>query len=303
MIMSTILPRYPIFIPSKGRADSVLTARCFRSDNVPFQLVVEPQELESYSAVWGRDHTLSLPDSHRGLVFARNWIKSYSISQGHERHWQLDDDIDDLYRLHRGRRIKMNAAIGLAIAEDFVDRYENVALASLNDIKFLIATYGYQKSSFPPFYLNSRCYTCFLVLNKIPYQWRNRYNEDTDMTLQALAGGWCTILFNAVGMKSPATLSRPGGQMVSQTANYRGDGRLKMARQLERVWPGVVTTMRRFKRAQHTVKDNWQRFDTPLKKKDPPPPFRDYGLMLDVLDASKAQDVLRHMNEKEGAKP
>ncbi len=171
--------------------------------------------------------------------------------------------------------------MALAVVEDFVDRYENVGLASLNDNKFLLATYGIQREDYPPFYLNSRCYTCFLVLNALPYLWRYRYNEDTDMTLQVLAGGWCTVLFNAFCMWSPATLSRAGGQMASQTANYNGDGRLKMARQLERVWPGVVTTKRRFHRAQHAV--NWKVFTTPLRKKTHPPPPRDYGLKLQSI--------------------
>jgi len=44
---------------------------------------------------------------------------------------------------------------------------------------------------------------------------------------------------------------------------YKGDGRLRMARALERVWPGVVRVTRRFKRPQHLVP--WGKFDTPLK--------------------------------------
>lgn len=262
-----IKPRYPIFIPSKGRSDKVLTARCFVRDAVPFQLVVEPQEYEAYAAAWGAEQVLTLPQNNQGLVYSRNWIKDYSISQGHARHWQFDDDISNFGRLHQGCRIYCNSAIAISVTEDFVDRYENVAIASLNDHKFLIASHGMQSSKFPPFYLNSRCYTNFLVLNAIPYKWRFRYNEDTDMTLQALTGGWCTVLMNAFNMVSPATLSRPGGQMVSPTATYTGDGRLKMARQLERVWPGVVTTKRKFNRPQHHVVGLWKKFDTPLKRK------------------------------------
>jgi hypothetical protein len=42
-----------------------------------------------------------------------------------------------------------------------------------------------------------------------------------------------------------------------------------MARSLERMWPGVVTVKRRFDRPQHTIKNNWTYFDTPLvRKKD-----------------------------------
>ena len=45
---------------------------------------------------------------------------------------------------------------------------------------------------------------------------------------------------------------------------YKADGRLKMARSLERVWGGVVETKRKFKRPQHHIKNNWAKFDTPL---------------------------------------
>ena len=277
-----ILPRYPIFIPSKGRADKVLTAKCFVNDGVPFHLVVEPQEAEAYQREWGAEHVLTLPDDNKGLVFSRNWIKQYSIARGDVRHWQFDDDIKRFGRLTQGCRLYCESNIALAFCEDFVERFENVALASLNDHKFLIASHGVQKDKAPPFYLNSRCYTCFLVLNSTPYRFRGPYNEDTDMTLQCLAGGWCTMLFNAFNMVSPATLARPGGQMVSQQANYNGDGRLKMARDLERKWPGIVSVQRRFRRPQHTIKDNWRRFATPLKPIPNLPPMRDYGLQIHV---------------------
>jgi hypothetical protein len=58
-----------------------------------------------------------------------------------------------------------------------------------------------------------------------------------------------------------------GGMTDSNENSYRGDGRLKMARTLERRWPGVVTTRRRFQRPQHVVKANWAYFDTPLRLK------------------------------------
>ena len=277
------LPHYPIFMPSKGRASDVLTAKAFEADGVPYHLVVEPQEVEAYAKIWGQHRILMLPENNQGLVFARNWIKAYSVARGDERHWQFDDDIRALYRLHRGFRILCEAGLALSACEDFVDQYENVAIASLNDHKFLLAAHGIQHGIYPPFYLNARCYTCFLVNNAIPYSWRYRYNEDTDMTLQVLAGGWCTVLFNTFNMWSPPTLTRQGGQMASSTANYNGNGRLRMARQLERVWPGVVTTKRRFHRAQHTVKNNWKGFDTPLKKKANPPPLQDYRMTLEKI--------------------
>ena len=39
-------PKYPVYIISKGRWDNGLTARTLERMNVPFKIVVEPQEYE-----------------------------------------------------------------------------------------------------------------------------------------------------------------------------------------------------------------------------------------------------------------
>jgi TET-associated glycosyltransferase-like protein len=256
-----LAPKYPVYIPSKGRADKLVTARMFARDGVPFRVVVEPSQVEAYQA-W-KDRLLVLPEDGQGLVYSRNWIKDHSIAEGHARHWQFDDDVRQTYRTYRGNRLPIKSSIALALCEEFVDRYENVALASLNSEFFAPARYGMTTTPFPPFYLNARCYTCFLVLNSLPNRWRRRYNEDTDMSLQVLADGWCTVLFNAFMMSTPETMNSKGGQ----TDIYVDDGRLRMARQLESMWPGTVRVGRRHGRPQHIIKDSWQKFDTPLKLK------------------------------------
>lgn len=256
--MSATLPRYPVYIPSKGRADIQMTAAFLARDGVPFWLVVEPQEADAYAAAWGRERILTLPDQNRGTPWARNWIKAHAIAAGTARHWQLDDNMRCIRRLYRGRRIPCQAGIALAAAEDFTDRYENVAISGLNYTMFLPPT-----QSWPPFHRNCRVYSCTLVLNATPHAWRGPYNDDTDLCLQVLADGWCTLLFNVFMVDKAQTMAVKGGQ----TPIYQGDGRLKMARCLERRWPGVVTTDRRFQRPQHVVADSWRKFDTPLRLK------------------------------------
>ena len=90
--------------------------------------------------------------------------------------------------------------------------------------------------------------------------------------------------------------------MVSATGSYQGDGRLKMARELERHWPGVVTTHRKFGRPQHKVKNDWQKFDTPLKRRaDVPVDLKpnNYGLKLCAVRPPKAP-ALQALLAKEG---
>lgn len=252
------LPRYPVYIPSKGRSDCCLTARFMVADSVPFYIVVEPQEHDAYAAAFGADRILTLPFSNRGSVIpARNWIMEHAIAAGHARHWQFDDNIYGMMRRFRTRRVHCDSAVALAAMEDFVDRYENIAIAGPNYESFVPET-----NRVPPFYHNVHVYSASLVLNSLPHRWRGRYNEDTDICLQVLSDGWCTVLFNAFMARKMGTMLMSGG---NTTELYGGDGRLKMARSLERMWPGIVETKRRWGRPQHVVKNSWKRFDTPLK--------------------------------------
>lgn len=254
-------PRYPVYVISKGRSDRCLTARFLEKDGVPFKLVVEPQERELYAAQHGKERLAVLPFSNlgQGSIPARNWVWKDAKDSGAERHWILDDNISGLYRRWRARKIRCVAGVALAACEDFVDRYENVAVAGLNYFMF-----APNKMKVPPFFLNVHVYSCLLIRNDLPHRWRGRYNEDTDLCLQVLSDGWCSVLFNAFLAYKMPTMTMKGGNTAEL---YKGDGRLKMARSLERAWPGVVTTQRRFQRPQHVVKGAWRAFDTPLRRK------------------------------------
>ncbi len=83
---------------------------------------------------------------------------------------------------------------------------------------------------------------------------------------------------NAFLIEKMGTMSMKGGNTDQL---YKGDGRLAMARALERVWPGVVSVKRRFKRPQHVI--NWRKFDTKLLLAPGVPatlPPNEYGLAL-----------------------
>lgn len=259
-----VLPRYPVYVPSKGRPDHrCQTARGLIRDGVPFKLVVEPQEADAYAEKFGRERLLVLPFSNLGSVTpARNWIKDHATAAGHERHWQLDDNMIWCYRLWKRKRRRCPYGTALRICEDFTDRYENIAISGLNYDMFVVPESG---AAIPPFYHNVHVYSCSLIWNKLPYRFRPRYNEDTDYCLQALSDGWCTVLVNTVCVKKLQTMIATGGN--TDTLRYKAGGRLKMARSLERDWPHVVYVDRRFRRPQHVVRDQWRKFDTPLKLK------------------------------------
>jgi hypothetical protein len=249
-----VMPRYPVYVISKGRHDCCQTARFLVRDKVPFHLVVEPQEADLYTKNFGADRLYILPFSNLGLggIPARNWVWEHSISIGAERHWILDDNIRSIHRRWKARKIPCDSGPAFALAEDFADRYENMAITGFNYYMF-----SANKEKQLPLALNVHVYSTLLIQNDLPYRWRGRYNEDTDLCLQVLSGGYCTALISAFLIRKSPTMTMKGG---NSDQLYQGDGRLRMARSLERVWPGVVETHRRFRRPQHVVKYTWSRF-------------------------------------------
>jgi hypothetical protein len=283
-------PRYPVYVISKGRSDCCLTARFLIRDQVPFHIVIEPQEHEAYEKEFGAERLLILPFSNLGFgsISARNWVWEHAKTAGAERHWILDDNIRHIDRRWKSRKIKCEAGVALRVVEDFTDRYENIAIAGLNYDYFAI-----NNVKAPPFWLNVHVYSCLLIRTDLPFRWRGRYNEDTDLCLQVLAGGWCTVLFNAFLAAKVPTMMMKGGNTAEL---YKGDGRLKMARSLERVWPYVVSTGRRFRRPQHVIRNSWRGFDTPLKRKpgfDPSmlPATNEYGMVLKQTGDVKSETI------------
>jgi hypothetical protein len=228
------------------------------ADGVPFRLVVEPSEAELYAARWPAADLLVTPHDEMRLLGVRNWIRDVSIAEGAERHWQLDDNIKDFRRLYRGHRIPVNAGVALRVCEDFTDRYENIGVSGLNYQTFVRGHTG------EPFWLNVHVYSTSLVWNRMPYRWRALYNDDTDLCLQVLAGGLCTVALNSFMADKAKTMVVKGGNTDDL---YQGDGRLRMARSLQRQWPYVVTTSRRFGRPQHVIRGAWRGFDTPLRRR------------------------------------
>ena len=244
-------PNYPVYIISKGRWESRLTVKSLESRCIPYHIVIEPQEYDHYAAVINPTKILVLPFSNlgQGSIPARNWVWEHSIQQGAERHWILDDNIRDFYRLHKNIKWRTTSGVTFRIIEDWVDRYKNVALAGMQ--YELLAPRKYKAR---PIILNTRIYSCILIQNDIPYRWRGRYNEDTDLSLRALKDGWCTVLFYAFLCDKAATMQMKGGntdQLYKQDANF--DGRLEMAKSLQHQHPDVVKVVWKWNRWQHQV--------------------------------------------------
>jgi hypothetical protein len=102
----------------------------------------------------------------------------------------------------------------------------------------------------PPFVTGTRIYSCNLIRNDLPLRWRGRYNEDTDLSLRILKGGWNTVQFNAFLQLKTPTQQLKGG---NTEAFYSVEGTLAKSAMLVAMHPDVARLVWRFGRPHHFV--------------------------------------------------
>lgn len=282
-------PRFPLYIVSKGRADTRLTSKALEAMQVPYYIVVEPQEYDLYAAVIDHRKILRLGITYKekydtfddlgdtkgkGPGAARNFAWDHSISMGFPWHWVMDDNITNFRIFNQNEKVKVSDGTLFYLMEEFCLRYENIAMAGPNYFMFCSA-----RSKMPPFILNTRIYSCNLIRNDTPYRWRGRYNEDTDISLRMLKDGWCTVQFYMfLQYKMPTQVIKGG----NTEEFYSKEGTLPKSQMLVKMHPDCARLVWRFRRWHHFV--DYTRFKKNyLKKKkglNLPSGSNDYGLKL-----------------------
>lgn len=239
--------KYPIYIISKGRHENPLTARALDLNGIDFKIVVEPQEYELYAKVIDENKIIVTPFSNlgKGSIPARNFVWEHSIKEGHNKHWILDDNIMKFMRLHNNKRIQCRSSQIFKILEDFIDRYDNIGLAGMNYQNF-----AHDRVEMPPYKLNTRIYSCILIDNSLPFRWRGKYNEDTDLSLRVLKKGIATILFNCLLIDKTGTGRNEGGNKdIYNETNKRKEFTESLIQQ----HPDLVKMTEKFGRFHHHV--------------------------------------------------
>lgn len=270
-------PKYPVYIISKGRWNSRLTSKALDKMSVPYHIVVEPSEYDNYANVIDPDKIYILPFDNlgQGSIPARNWVWEHSISIGAERHWILDDNIRAFRRFNNNKKYLVTSGTIFKCAEDFVDRYENVALAGFQYSYFVTLARDRK-----PFIINTRIYSCILINNNIPHRWRGKYNEDSDLSIRVLKDGWVTILFNAFIQDKVSTLTMKGGN--TDTVYKEDRSRYNFAESLYNQHPDCVKITRKFGRWHHSINFNSFKNNKLIRKSgiEIPDRVNNYGMKL-----------------------
>lgn len=241
-------PKYPVYVISKGRWDSRLTSKALELRNIPYHIVIEPQEYDKYASVISSEKIKVLPFSNlgQGSIPARNWVWEDSIERGFRFHWILDDNIRDFYRLTNNMKYRTTDGATFRACEEFVERYQNIALSGMQYEMF-----APRRKKHNPFILNTRIYSCILIRNDIPYRWRGMYNEDTDLSLRVLKDGWCTVLFVAFLANKMGSMKMKGGNTDEIYA--KTNDRYEFAKSLRDQHPDVVEIVKKYGRWHHKV--------------------------------------------------
>jgi len=275
----------PIYIVSKNRSTTCLTAAALDLMGVPFKVIVERDQFADYDTAIGAHRLLVLPQTYldqydtcdelggtksKGPGAARNYALDHARDiLGTKWHWVMDDNLHDFHRLHLNEKIPLRSAVGFYETEKFVQRYSNVPLAGLNYYSFCKTT-----DAVPPFVTNTRIYSCLLIRNDIGLRWRGRYNEDTDLSLRILKRGDCTLQMNAFLCGKVTTQRMKGG---NTDEFYATEGTHAKSQMLADLHPDVAKVVWRFNRWHHHVdykpfKANELRYRDDFDVADEPPP-------------------------------
>jgi hypothetical protein len=282
-------PSFPVYVPTKGRYESLFTIKALEEIHVPYKAVVEAQEFDKYVEHGVKpENILVLPHRDKGLVVTRNWIWDHAQQSGARRFWTFDDNIRCFIRLNRNMKIRVGDGTILRVIEDFVDRFENIPIAGMHYDFF-----AKRRDELPPFMLNRRVYSNMLIQTDIPYRNEGFYNDDTDLCLRVLKDGLCTMLFYSFLIGKAETMTVKGGM----TPHYQGDGRLKMAQELVAKHPDVTTIFQKFGRSQHLVDySSFKKNKLKLKQEfidNPPQGVNNYSMVLKEIDVSARKAAAR----------
>lgn len=194
---------YPIFIPTKGRADTISTIGPLLDSRLNFTLVVEPQDEEAYRAKFPNADYLVLDRNDAGIGFARQSILNHCRAMGIQWYWSIDDNIHGFYQ---GQN-KCSARAALSFAESLTASYGNLGIVGLDYQQF-----GFRANN--AYSVNRYAYCCTLINANVGIDYRSYFDtkEDVDYLLQLLISGFNSILVHKYAMDKAAmgTTTRGG---------------------------------------------------------------------------------------------
>lgn len=190
-------------------------------------MVLETDDIMPYKARYPQAEILELPASNQGIAYARNACKADAKARGVSYHWQIDDDIRKIAFSLNAKETTLPFGQGLAIAEAFVDNFDNIGAIGLRHLAF-------SRTEKHDIGMNKIVYSIQLLATEPDIWFRDKTIEDIDHTMQLLAAGWCTVVLNRLVYSTPSTGTEKGG---NTEVIHQPESRAERARTTQSYWP------------------------------------------------------------------
>ena len=283
-------PDYPIYIVSKGRYQNErrLTSNYLSKIKIPHYIIVEQSEYDDYKKAIGSNPYITLlildksfQDNYKTLDNlgyskskgpgpARNFAWHHALSNQFDYHWVMDDNIKCFYYYHKNRKIRIGDGTIFAVMENFCHHYKNLYMAGPQYEMFIA-----RREKNYSLIFNTRIYSCNLIKNKIPFEWRGRYNEDTILSLDILSSGYCTTIFKVFLQQKINTQKIKGGNTKEF---YKNEGTGPKTDMLIKVYPKITKKVMRYGRIHHNV--DYSSFAKNRLIRNPAANTKDFNMVL-----------------------
>lgn len=220
-------PKYPLYIVSYGRFKHCFyTVQNLEDMKLNYYLCIQNKQEQDYLDMLNDNNfkfclgILLSENTTQGGTKQRNLCIKHALDNNFKKCWILDDNIRGWYYINENISHKITNGFAFKTLEDFMENIkEPVAIMShsyLFDIR--------KNQLIPPFSVNHKNYSSLLLdldlLIKHKIKFRLKYNEDVDLTLQALTNGLYTVGTNFIVADKSPTKTCKGGN--TETV-YAGD--------------------------------------------------------------------------------
>lgn len=242
---------YPIYIPSKGRANNQKTVKLLQSHGIKnYYVIVEQIDYKEYIQYIPRDHLIVLPGSNYGSVMmARNTAIHHSTKLGYTKHWQMDDDINKVYAHKLGKVIHTN----------LIDILQNIEAKELDKVMMvgLNTSASFLSTPRPKFNLNCSLTSIYLITNST-FRFRIGMVGDLDYVLQLLSAGYSTLKWNNFAFTFVTPLKQVGGYSYIHNDPKK---RIKVLNEFLKLHPEVSSGIKKLNNGIYvlaSIKDVWR---------------------------------------------
>lgn len=196
-----------IFVTSKARLNNCCFIKLLYSRQISFTIVLEENDYKPYLSQFDVDY-LVLPESNKGIAYARNAVKKHTERAGIKKYWLFDDDITALYTRNGQKLIPTPVEEVLRLVEEQVAKFADIGIAS---IEYRHLAWSATKEEL----FNSFCDVACLIDNELT---KGLYCDETlsgkvdrDFAIQVIRSGMKTMRTTMYAFSAPSNGSNAGG--------------------------------------------------------------------------------------------